>query len=426
MKLKEDFITVPFDSSQLVTRNRELAAVLEMSEFLASQRTPEDVLTGGLTKAMEIFDMPVGRIYRLDPDGQHLTMVAHRGVATGGLERMSLAEGFTGKSARTRSFLAQPVDALEDADRVKLLKSRGIGTVICVPLVALDELVGVINLAAHGQVTLDIDRVDLMLVMGNLIAVALDNTRRAQELVAHAAELKARKEAVEFFAYTLGHDLKSPAAAVGALVRLLMKRSHEQMDDKARETCHQISAAAEHISELVGEINAYIKAKEAALNLEALDVPAFLKELCLEFQSRLEERGIRLVAVEPLPPVVADRVNLARLFRNLVDNALKYGGPGLKTIRVSHRPCPEGHLFEVADDGQGFAPDQADVIFHLFKRARSSEGTEGTGLGLSVVREVARRHGGRAWAESRPGGGASFFFTLAQLTPGQAPPNMLD
>lgn len=100
-----------------------------------------------------------------------------------------------------------------------------------------------------------------------------------------------------------------------------------------------------------------------------------------------------------------------------MDNALKYGGPGLSKVRVLHRQDEGFHVLQVSDDGVGVTEDLVEKCFTLFKRADTSQGTEGTGLGLAIVREIARRHGGKAWLETSQPKGACFCFSLSRDLP---------
>jgi signal transduction histidine kinase len=98
-----------------------------------------------------------------------------------------------------------------------------------------------------------------------------------------------------------------------------------------------------------------------------------------------------------------------------VDNALKYGGKDLGKIRVGYEQSAEYHIFFVSDNGAGITEENRQKIFGVFQRQESStQAPEGTGLGLAIVREIAEKHCGKAWVESEPGRGATFFFSLSR------------
>lgn len=406
MLYNQNLVTIPFDRPELAGRSPALATVLDLSNHLSAEASPQGVLEVALEHLLEAFDLDAGRAYLMDPDGAWLSLKAHRGVDPTGLEYVRLDQGFTGMAARSRSFLAMRVKELNDPERVCLLADRGFEAVICLPLIALDQVVGVMNLAARRIISLDLAGVDLMMVLGNLAAVALTGTMKSQAL----AE---QKEAIQFFAFTASHDLKSPAAGIHGLAQRMLTHCDEHLDQRARTYAQQIVKASARIEALVSEINGYIRAKEGELKLEDVDLGELLDDLRRELKPRLAERGVAWVQPDRLPMVRADRLALVRMLMNYLDNALKYGGEGLTTLEVAYRRQDAEHVLCVADDGVGLPPDAAARAFGLFQRLGAPSAVEGTGLGLAIVSELARRHRGRAWLEPTHSPGACFCFSLA-------------
>ncbi|HEX7688910.1 MAG TPA: ATP-binding protein, partial [Burkholderiaceae bacterium] len=121
--------------------------------------------------------------------------------------------------------------------------------------------------------------------------------------------------------------------------------------------------------------------------------------------------GVAIV-VQPLPQVEADAGLLRQVFVNLVGNACKFAAGGvLPRVEIGHGQTPCGPAFYVRDNGVGFAPEDAGRLFRPFERLHGAR-FEGFGVGLSIVRRIVEHHGGRVWAESSPGQGATFRFTL--------------
>jgi signal transduction histidine kinase len=199
---------------------------------------------------------------------------------------------------------------------------------------------------------------------------------------------------------------------VHGLTQLLHKQYYSILDEKGKKYCTQILKASSEIVALVDKINAYIKMKETALTIEKVQLKAVLEMLKSEFSIQLAERNIRWVEPDFLPEVMADRLSLTRVFRNFVDNALKYGGPGLSEVRIGHTEDEKFHIFSVSDDGVGIQQEDADKLFRPFQRQATSKGIEGTGLGLAIVKDIAEKQGGRVWVEPGPEKGAVFFITI--------------
>lgn len=132
----------------------------------------------GLAKVMRYFRMERGRIYVYDPIQNLLILHTSRGLDPKGLERVNLGEGFTGKAATTRCFLAQKVTDMANRER----SGKPCHQVVCLPLVADDRLLGVVNLGATKTIELDPETIDLMLVVGNILALAVLNAQYAEEI----------------------------------------------------------------------------------------------------------------------------------------------------------------------------------------------------------------------------------------------------
>ena len=112
--------------------------------------------------------------------------------------------------------------------------------------------------------------------------------------------------------------------------------------------------------------------------------------------------------------IKADRLSITRVLRNLVDNALKYGGDNLSEITIGYKEDENFHILSVGDDGVGIKNDQYEKIFRVYQRDETSKGVAGAGLGLAIVKNVAERHGGRVWAEPGAGKGTIFYVAISK------------
>ncbi|NOR05191.1 MAG: GAF domain-containing protein [Deltaproteobacteria bacterium] len=408
------YISIDFSETDLMERNKELSVILDISNFLASSLKLDDVLNGAAFKMLEHFEFDACRIYLMDKSGRHLNLAAFRGTDPGGLEHVGIMEGFTGKAARTRSFIAQHVSELEDRERAALLTSKGFKIIICVPLIAAGEVVGVMNLASGKLIKLDQEMIDLLEVIGNQISVAVKNAGLYENILKKKDELLEKKNMIEFFAYSTFHDLKGPAIAIHGISKLLNKKYGHILNDKGRDYCEKIQKTSEQIVILVERINIYVQAKVAPLNIENLKTGEIFNELKEEFSSVSDSRHINWIEPKEDHLIRADRLSITRVLRNLVDNALKYGGDNLSEIMIGYREDEDFYIFSVGDDGVGVKKDQYEKIFRVYQREKTSKGIAGTGLGLAVVKEVAKRHGGKVWAEPGPEKGTTFYVAISK------------
>ena len=228
-------------------------------------------------------------------------------------------------------------------------------------------------------------------------------------------------EKIKQFSYSVSHDLKSPVIGIYGLTKLLHKRYQDALGEKGKTYCDQILKAAEQIVSLVDQINLYISTKEMPLHAEKVEPKEILQTIREEFSTQLDIRRINWSEPEKLPEIHADRLCLLRILRNLVDNALKYGGKELTRIDIVYAETDQFHIFSVIDDGIGIQEEVSNRIWGMFQRFESSRGIQGTGLGLAIVKEIAERHGGNVQIESGSGKGVTIHVSLAKDLPGKRP-----
>ena len=229
--------------------------------------------------------------------------------------------------------------------------------------------------------------------------------------------LQDASENLKFFAYSVAHDLKSPAIGIYGLTKRLQKQYKDVLDEKGRNYCEQILKVSEHIAALVEKINIYIATKEARLSFEKITLKEILGMLMDEFSVKFNIRRITWIVPGSDVEVTADRLSLLRAFRNLIDNALKYGGEQLSKICVGHEEKGGYHVFSITDNGKGLKGGDPKKIFGLFQRQETSMGVEGAGLGLAIVKEIAEKHGGEAWVEQTAKSETTFFLSLSKNLP---------
>jgi PAS domain S-box-containing protein len=256
----------------------------------------------------------------------------------------------------------------------------------------------------------------------DLVAVRTTDLAKANAQLTWEVEERKRAEVslqeasqnLKFFAYSVAHDLKSPAIGIYGLAKRLSRQSKEVLDEKGRSYCEQILKASEHIAALVEKINVYIATKEARLKIEKVNVTEILQMLREEFSARLSILQIDWSEPEMAVEIRADRLSLLRVFRNLLDNSLKYGGEQLSRIAIGYENQEEFHVLSVSDNGRGLREEDAERIFRPFERNEASRGVEGAGLGLTIVKEIAEQHGGKVWVKPLAKRGTTFYLSISK------------
>ena len=260
------------------------------------------------------------------------------------------------------------------------------------------------NVEVHGYPILDDDG-----NVSQMIESSIDVTERKQAEEA----LKKRSEQMKLFAYSVAHDLRNPAIGIYGLTKRLRKEYRGVVDEKARDYYDKILEAAEQVAGLVENINVYISSSEMPLNIESINLAEILRIVREENSVQLDIRQIRWSQPEKIPEVKADRLSILRILRNLVDNALKYGGDDLGEIHIGYEASDQFHTLSVGDDGVGIRGEGAEKIFDVFERHKTSSGVEGTGLGLAIVKELAEQHGGEVWVEPGREKGVTFYLSVS-------------
>lgn len=227
------------------------------------------------------------------------------------------------------------------------------------------------------------------------------------------AELEARNRELEMFSYSVSHDLKAPLRGIEGYSRLLEEDHADQLDGEGHDFVRTIRRAALEMGQLIDDLLEYSRVERRTLNPTTLDLDAFVETLLDQRIADAAARGITLRRTLPPASVTADPTGLTVAIGNLVDNAIKFSAdrPDAE-VTVTLRPCERSWVVEVRDNGIGFDMTYHDRIFEVFQRLHPNEEYAGTGVGLALVRRVAERIGGRVWAESAPGRGATFFLEI--------------
>ena len=396
--------------------DKNFGRLVTLSDFLSQPRSLQELLDGSLQIVLNDFDLEAGRIYLSDPIRGDLYLAAYKGLDISGLERVQIGQGFTGKAAELRSFIAYRVEELEDKARARLLQDKGLKIVYCVPFVVLGKVEGVMNLGSKKDVALSLQEMKLLFIMGHQIGIAIAYSRLYEALNEKIQLLENRKETIKFFAYSVSHDLKSPAIGLYGLTKRLVEKYSEGLAEKGKMYCRQIMKAAEEIVNLVECINHYISAREAVEEPQVFALADTIETIKSEFKSRLENQKVVLEVQNNLPLIYGYPHLLLRAIRNLVDNALKHGGQNLSRIKIEVEEKQDFWIIAVRDNGVGIPSDMVDVIFEPFHRGRSR--ADGSGLGLAIISEVAKKHGGKAWVESSQEKHDTAFYISIRRFPG--------
>lgn len=236
---------------------------------------------------------------------------------------------------------------------------------------------------------------------------------RVEQRTAHIRELN---EELETFVYSVTHDLLTPLRHIRTFSDRLVGASPAGDDEQARYAEH-VRHSVERMEHLLNALMSFFRISRQRVKFVTVDLNRVLKEVLKDLQGDLAGRDVRFTA-DPLPRVTGDSATLQLVFLNLLANALKFTrGRDPARIHVGAQENEREYVILVEDNGVGFNMRQKGRLFSLFQRLHSERDFGGTGVGLAQVRRVVLRHGGRVWAEGKPGQGAIFWFSLPKQPP---------
>lgn len=236
------------------------------------------------------------------------------------------------------------------------------------------------------------------------------------ELKEIEAALRLSNQELEAFSYSVSHDLRSPLNTIDGFSRLLAKQLVGSGNEKTAHYLARIQAGVAQMGQLIEDLLSLSQLTRAQLCCEALDLSDMAQGILDECQARAPGRQV-VVSVQAGLRADADARLLRVALTNLLTNAWKFTGR-LERAEISVGQSLDAAglpVFFVRDNGAGFDMAYADKLYAPFQRLHSASEFPGTGIGLAIVSRVIERHGGRLWAESTPGCGATFFFTLPRL-----------
>lgn len=241
--------------------------------------------------------------------------------------------------------------------------------------------------------------------------------RRTERLLKLNAELEQKNSDLNSFAYIASHDLKEPLRGIFHFSRFLLEDFGETLGEEGRRKLENISTMAAHTTELLAALGNFSRLGRMELKPRETDLQRLADEVLKAHAAALAERPVEILRPHPLPVVSCDPVLVREVFANLVANGLRYNDKPVRLLEISWREPiavqgERGPVFWVRDNGIGIRERNLEAAFQMFRRLNTEEFREGTGVGLSIVKSIVERHGGRVWVESEFGVGSSFFFTL--------------
>ncbi len=415
-------------------QNRRLKALREIDTAILSADSVENIVGAALSHIRELIDCRRASMALFDWGMSEalifdVRMIGETSIPKGTRFPLTLFQDIDMIQilSKNEPVLINDLSALANPPpQIQPSIKEGFRSMCVLPLFSQSTLIGTFNMSSEITGFFDEDGVGLGREVANQVAIAITQSRligelrrlnddleqRAREREKLIAELTAKNAELESFTYTASHDLRSPLVTMKGFLGYLEQDAITGNVVRLKSDTQRIANAVDKMSQLLDDLLELSRIGRFVNPSETIPFEELINKAMDIVQSRLDMRRVTVQAQPDLPAVYGDRQRLIEVLQNLIDNAVKNMGEQPEPrVEIGQRGEEEGKsIFFVRDNGVGIAPEYHERVFGLFNKldARS----EGTGIGLALVKRIIEFHGGGIWVESEAGKGSTFCFTL--------------
>ncbi len=413
-------------------QNRRLKALREIDAAILSADSVENIVSAALDHIRELIECRRASLTLIDWEtNEALTFdvrtSAETSIPSGTRMPLALFQDMLQALSQNRPVLINDLRELADPPpQIQSIIRDGLRSLCVLPLFSQRNLIGAFSMSSETPGFFGEDQMSLGFEVANQVAVAITQSRlvaalnglnldleqRVREREKLIAELSAKNAELERFTYTVSHDLKSPLVTIKGFLGYLEQDTLSGNVERVKGDTQRIASAVEKMQELLNDLLELSRIGRFLNKPESISFSELARSAVDLVWGRLQESRVTVQIQPDLPLVYVDRQRLTEVLQNLLDNAAKYlGAQPEPRIEVGSRRAEDGAaVFYVRDNGIGIALEYHEQVFGLFNKLDAR--TEGTGVGLALVKRIIEFHGGRIWVESEVGKGSTFLFTL--------------
>lgn len=243
-----------------------------------------------------------------------------------------------------------------------------------------------------------------------------ERKRAETNLLRYTQALEHSNRELDDFAYIASHDLKEPLRGIHNHSQFLIEDNKDKLDSDSVMRLNRLSYLSQRMEALVNDLLYFSRLGRQELAIQSTDLNEVIRDIESTLDVLIHDRTAKIIVPQALPTIVCDKPRVTEVFRNIITNAIKYNDKPEKRVEIGYQDNAGQHVFYVKDNGKGIDKEFYEEIFRIFKRLESSKDSkeDGTGVGLTFVKKIVERHGGKVWLDSKMGEGTTFYFTLRE------------
>jgi signal transduction histidine kinase/HAMP domain-containing protein len=415
-------------TAELAQSVRELRALGDVSQAVNSTINLETVLSTIVEKAVQLSGAEAGTIYVLDEASQEFRLRSTYGMDETQIAGIKGAPIRKGDATVVDQAVVQriPVQIADiqrdDASRVHdAILRAGFRALLTVPLLSVDRKIGALVVRRRRPGEFPKETVDLLRTFGIQSVLALQNARLFHEIEEKSRQIELSSQHKSQFVANMSHELRTPLAAVLGYAELLQEGIYGALPEKTLPILTRIRSNGKHLLGLINTVLdiSKIEAGQFKLNIGEYALGSIVETVMVATESlaATKKLAFKTEVAKGLPYGLGDEQRLTQVLLNLVGNAIKFTDAG--EVRIAAGAADDHFSVSVSDTGPGIPAEEREHIFEKFRQVDSSNtrAKGGTGLGLTIAREIVEMHGGRIWVESRLGQGSTFRMQLPVCAP---------